>query len=426
MTSTQTQPPVQQRSLRVQLPNGIVVIAIENSVADIISARIFVKAGQCYESRQQAGLFSLMTSLLTRGTAHRSSLEIAEAVEYVGASLGADATSDYSLVSLKTVSADFEPIFHLAAEIMRKPSFPPEEIELERKLTLQGLRSMQEQPFTVAYNHLREAMYGDHPYGLSSLGTPESVKTLDREALATAHQTYFRPDNLVVTVVGRIDPQQAVDLVEQTLGDWAIPSQPMPTLGLPALSPKAYRIVTPQETNQSIIAVGHLAGSVNHPDYAALKLLSTYLGNGLSSRLFVELREKQGLAYDVSAFYPTRLSTSQFVAYIGTAPQNSSVALQGLQYELERLCETPLTADELQVAKNKLLGQYALGKQTNGQIAQLLGWYEAIGLGLEFDQSFQVAINAVTIETAQAAAQRCFIDSYISILGPAEAVEPLR
>lgn len=424
--TSSTQTPAQQRSLRVELPNGIVVIAIENSVADIISARIFVKAGQCCESRQQAGLFSLLTSLLTRGTAHRSSLEIAEAVEYVGASLGADATSDYSLVSLKTVSADFEPIFGLAAEILREPSFPNHEIELERKLTLQGLRSMQEQPFTVAYNHLREAMYGDHPYALSSLGTPDTVTALDREALVATHQTYFRPDNLVVTVVGRIDPQRAVDLVEQTLGDWQAPTEPMPPLRLPALSPKAYRIVTPQETNQSIIVLGHLAGSVKHPDYAALKLLSTYLGNGLSSRLFVELREKQGLAYDVSAFYPTRLSTSQFVAYIGTAPQNSSVALKGLQYEIERLCETPPNDEELQVSKNKLLGQYALGKQTNGQIAQLLGWYEAIGLGIDFDQSFQTDINAVTVEDSQAAAQRCFIDSYISILGPADVVEPLR
>jgi zinc protease len=412
--------------MRTQLPNGLVVIAIENPVADIIAARIFVRAGQCHETPEQAGLFSLLTSLLTRGTTTRSSLEIAEAVEYVGASLGADTASDYSLVSLKTVSEDFKDIFTLAAEILREPSFPPEEIELERKLTLQGLRSMQEQPFTVAYNRLREAMYPQHPYAFSSLGNEESVHSLDRAALVQAHQTHFRPDNIVITIVGRIEPQQAIDLVEAVLGDWQPPAESLSPLRLPTLTPTAYRIVTPQETNQSIVILGHLAGSVKHSDFAALKLLSTYLGNGLSSRLFVELREKQGLAYDVSAFYPTRLSTSQFVTYIGTAPENSAIALAGLQTELNRLCQQPLTESELTVSKNKLLGQYALGKQTNAQIAQLLGWYEILGLGTDFDQHFQDDIAAVTIEEAQAAAKRCFIDSYISILGPAAAVEPLR
>ena len=109
---------------------------------------------------------------------------------------------------------------------------------------------------------------------------------------------------------------------------------------------------------------------------------------GLSSRLFVELREKQGLAYDVSAFYPTRLGRSQFVAYIGTAPQNIPIALAGLQKELLRMTTTPLSEQELQVCKNKILGQYALGKQTNGQIAQAYGWYEVLGLGVAFDGGF--------------------------------------
>ena len=310
--------------------------------------------------------------------------------------------------------------------MLREPSFPETEIELERKLTLQGLRSMQEQPFTVAYNRLREAMYANHPYAFSSLGTVDSVNKIDRDTLVAAHRTLFRPDNMVVTIVGRIDPQVAIDLVETVLGDWQAPDQPIAPLVLPALSPSAYRVVTPQQSHQSVLIVGHLAGAVKHPDFAALKLISTYLGNGLSSRLFVELREKQGLAYDVSAFFPTRLSTSQFVAYIGTAPENSATALNGLQSELQRLCDIALTESELSIAKNKLLGQYALSKQTNSQIAQLLGWYEILGLGTQFDQTFQEEIAAVTIAEIQTAAQRCFLDPYISILGPAEAVEALR
>ncbi|MBT9312172.1 M16 family metallopeptidase [Leptothoe kymatousa] len=415
-----------QNSITTHLGNGLKVIAIENPAADIVSARVFLPVGQGNETPENAGIFSLLTSLLTRGTAHRSSLEIAEAVEYVGASLGADSASDYSLVSVKTVSADFEQIFTLATEILREPSFPKNEIELERKLTIQGLRSMQEQPFSVAYKYFREGMYGQHPYGFSSMGTEETVMSIQQEHLLEAHQKHFRPDNMVVVIVGRIAPEKAVALVDKLLGDWSTPDYPAPVANLPAVDSHAYRIVTPQETNQAFIIIGYLAACVKHPDFATLKLLSTHLGNGLSSRLFVELREKQGLAYDVSAFYPTRLGPSQFVSYIGTAPENVSVALDGLQSELRRLCEIPLTENELQVAKNKMLGQYALGKQTNGQIAQLFGWYEILGLGTEFDTTFQADVAAVTIDQAQDAAKRCFVDSYISILGPATAVEALR
>ena len=159
--------------------------------------------------------------------------------------------------------------------------------------------------------------------------------------------------------------------------------------------------------------------------YAALKIISTYLGNGLSSRLFVELREKRGLAYEVSAFYPTRLEASQFVAYIGTASQNTGTALEGLRYECERLATEMLTEEELKICKSKLLGQYALGKQTNSQIAQVYGWYEVMGLGLEFDHQFVEAIAAVTQSEVLNVAQKYFTSPAISVVGSAEALQQL-
>jgi predicted Zn-dependent peptidase len=293
--------------------------------------------------------------LLTKGTQTLSSLEIAEAVESVGASLGTDAAADYSVISLKTVSADFGPILSLAASLLRYPSFPEEEIDLEQRLTLQQIRSMQEQPFTVAFNRLRQDMYGDHPYSLPGIGTEATVAAFHRQQLFEFHQQYFRPDNMVVTVVGRITPIEAVAQVKQALGDWAAPDAALQAVVLPALSAEGHCSVATQDTNQAIVMVGYPAAAVKHPAYATLKLLNTYLGNGLSSRLFVELREKRGLAYDVSAFYPTRLGQSQFVAYMGTAPDNAATALEGLRYEVERLRDTLLSEDELQAAKNKVL-----------------------------------------------------------------------
>ena len=403
---------------RTVLHNGLVVIVVENPVADIVSARLLVKAGSGHESRSQAGLFALLASLLTKGTRRLSSMDIAEQVESIGANLGSDTSADYSLLSVKTVSADFEEILALGAEIIRYPSFPEAELALEQRLMVQSIRSMQEQPFTVAFNALRAAMYGEHPYALPGIGTEASIASLTQDDLRQVHQNHFRPDNCVMAIAGRITPEQAVALVEKNFGDWAAPASPIPPLVYPTLPETATHQVIEQATNQAIVITGYRTPSVKAPAYAALKLISTYLGNGLSSRLFVELREKRGLAYDVSAFYPTRLSMSQFVTYMGTAPDNAITALEGLRYETERLCEEPLTQEELDATKNKLLGQYALGKQTNAQIAQLLGWYETLGLGIDFDQTFQEAIAAVTVDIVQAIAQEYFTHPFTVLLGP--------
>ncbi len=426
MTST-----LAQRTIhRTVLKNGIVVLVVENPSADIIAARIFVRAGSRWEAAPQSGLSHLVASVITKGSQHFSSLEIAEQVETVGASLNTDSTSDYFLLSLKTVSSDFAQMLTLAGELLRSPTFPLEEVELERRLTLQAIRSQKEQPFTVAMDQLRQAMYGQHPYARSGLGTEETVEKLTQQDLQHYHQTYFRPDNLVISIAGRVTSESAIALVESVLGDWPAPSAPLPTLNLPPIVAALTQVITPQETQQSIVMLGYLAPAVSvdataASDYAALKVLNTYLGNGLSSRLFVELREKRGLAYEVSAFYPTRLDTSQFVVYMGTAPENTAIAQAGLQTEVDRLRTTALTEEELQSAKNKMLGQYALGKQTNSQLAQIFGWYETLGLGIEFDTRFPEEVAAVTVEVAQAAADRCFIKPYLSILGPAAAVNSM-
>lgn len=403
---------------RKVLNNGIVVITTENKTADIISAKIFLRIGSRYEPREQAGISHLLAAVLTKGTEKLSSLDIAHKVESVGARLGTDTTTDYFLLSIKTVSTDFADIFQLSGEIIRYPSFPETEIELEKRITIQSIRYQLEQPFTVAFSQLREMMYQNHPYALSTLGTEKTVSQITRTDLQEFHQTHFRPDNIIISIVGNITNAKAINLVEQTLGDWQQPETPPITLNLPTITPQPSKATTYQETQQSIIMLGYLAANVNSSDYAPLKLINTYLGNGLSSRLFVELREKRGLAYDVSAFYPTRIDTSNFTVYIGTATENTAIAKAGLREEVERLVNNQLSSEDLQVCKNKLLGQYALGKQTNSQIAQILGWYEILGLGMEFDANFQENLTMVTAAEAQKVASKYFIEPYISIVGP--------
>jgi predicted Zn-dependent peptidase len=359
---------------------------------------------------------------MTKGCDGLSSMEIAEAVESVGASLSADSTTDYFLVSLKTVTSDFADILTLAGRMLRFPTFPQLEVELEQRLALQDIRSQKEQPFSIAFEQLRQAMYQNHPYAMSALGDEVSMSSLTRDDLVEFHDTYFRPDNLVISIAGRITLESAVALVEEIFGDWKKNTH-QKLLELPNVLEAPQHVLTHQNTQQSILMLGYLAPSVHSSDYAALKLLSTYLGNGLSSRLFVELREKRGLAYEVSALYPTRLFPAAFVVYMGTAPENTKIALDELKREVDRLGTAQLEETALQTAKNKILGQYALGKQTNAQLAQVYGWYETLGLGIEFDTEFQDLITAVTPASATLAACNYLREPYISLVGQKEAID---
>lgn len=401
----------------VTLANGITLVVTPNPSADIVAGRFLLRAGSSLETPEEMGLSNLLGAVITKGTQSRSSLAIAQIVEDLGAGLGADNGTDFFLTSLKSVSADVLPLLELVADILRNPSFLDQEVELEKQMILQSIRSQREYPFSLAFDQLREQAYGAHPYGYAPLGTEATVPTLTPDALRNFHRRYFRPDNLVVSLAGHLTLEQGEAWVTQTLGDWSAPPEPL-DLGIPPLTPGAPGVAyRPQESHQSVVMLSYLGAGVHDRAYMPLKVLATYLGNGMSSRLFTELREKQGLAYEVSALYPTRLGAGLFTTYLGTAPHNTDIALGGLQREIDRLQEVPLSAEELQACTGKILGQYALGKQTNAQIAQLFGWYELLDLGVAFDQTFSETIAALTPEDLQHTAQTYFQGGYVSLVG---------
>jgi predicted Zn-dependent peptidase len=209
---------------RLVLDNGITLIVNENPTTDLISGKLFFKnAGSRWESLDKAGLSHLLATLLTKGTTHQTAVEIAETVGSMGASLGADVTNDYFYLSLKSISADFPQLLALASDILRSPLFPPHEISLEKELQIRNIRSQLEQPFNVAFSQLRTAIYPDHPYGISVLGTQETVENLSQEDLFNYHATHFRPDHLIISLSGRITVNNAQEIVSSIFGTFQDP-----------------------------------------------------------------------------------------------------------------------------------------------------------------------------------------------------------
>ncbi len=384
---------------------GVTLVTLENRAADTVAARWFWPGGSSIDPKP--GIANLTASVLTRGTAGLDAIAIASQVESLGAGLAAETTPDYFEVSLKAVAADFVALWHLATQIVRSPTFPEAEVEREKKQMQQIIRSQQERPLAVCFEQQRQHLFAAHPYAQPLYGNCESVAAITQADLMAYHQQHLTPAGLIIVVVGHFETEAIYRLVEDTFSAWPRPhtSPPLLSTAAPPLGQSTW-VTLPQETQQIILSLGCQAAALTAPDYAAFKVLHTYLGGGLSSRLFVELREKQGLAYEVSAVYGARRQAGQFIAYLGTAPSNGIAAWQQLQAELDRLVERPLSEAEIERVQRKLLGQYALGKQTNSQVAHLLGWYMVMGLGVEFDQRYGELIQAVTPATVQAAVEQ--------------------
>jgi zinc protease len=308
---------------------------------------------------------------------------------------------------------------------VQSPIFPEPELALERKLTLQAIRARQEQPIAIALQQLRQAIHPNHPYGLPGLGNLETVAQLQQGGLRQFHQHYFHPNTAVLSIAGNITSTAALNLAQNVLGNWQPHANTPPTDLSQNLAIKPIQAIQVQPTQQSVVMLGYPAPRVHDPNYPALKLLYTYLCSGLSSRLFTELREKQGLAYEVSGFYPTRLHPTDFGVYLGTASENTTRALDLLKAELDRLSEQMLSDAAASATKSKLLGQYALGKQSNHQIANLYGLYEYLKLGADYDRQFVRQIESITPAQLQQVAIRYLRKPFVSIVGPETAVSPL-
>ncbi len=382
-------------------PNGAIAGVLANPTTDVVAGRVFVVGGSRCDG-ERPGIGQLLAAALTRGTATANAREIADAVESLGAGLGTEVQPDYFLVRFKGVSADWPALLELAADLVRRPTFPETEVELERRLLLEAVHQRQHQPLAIAWDALRPHLYGHHPYGQPELGVAEAIAALSAADLQEHHRRWFQPDRLIVALAGRLEPEAVWEAIEQQFGDWEGTAPPLPSLPR-GVTPGAVWVDHPHP--QTWVLWGCPAPAIAHPDAVPFHLMSVGLGDGPSSRLFVELREKRGLAYDVAAMFPWRAEASHLLAYVRTAPADTETVYALLTEEIERWQAEPLPAGEWQMLQSKVLGQQALRCQTNGQWAQALGWREAMGLPLRWDRQFAQAIQAATPQDGQRVAQ---------------------
>ena len=408
------QPPGITRHL---LPNGMTVIVRENLAAPVVTASLQVRAGSRFETPEMAGITNFLLRTMIRGTSRRSATELAEAAEEIGGSLDASGEVESAEIRGEALARQWEGLLGLIAEVALEPSFPGEEIERERRLILSQIKTRAETPFTLSLDALLRELYGSHPSAWPGLGLPSAVGRFARGELVAHYRAVFQAERVVLAVSGQVSHARVVRTSERLFAK--LPRSGAGEVGAAApATPVGARRVLERPAQQAQVLVGYLGPGLSDPAYPAVRVLGAVLGGGMAGRLFVELREKRGLAYALGVLIPFRTGPSFFVTHLGTAPENSAAAEAGLLAELERIRQAPVGREELARAKAYLLGNFALDRRTNARQAWYLAFFEVIGAGWDFPERYAQALDAVTAADVEAAAQRFLARPTIVVLQP--------
>ena len=379
-----------------RLPNGLTVLVRENPLAPVVAVALFVRVGTRWERTETAGISNFLHAVMVKGTARRSGAALAEAVAALGGKISASGDIDYSEIRGSALARFWRELLGITAELALEPKLVPEEVDTERDWLLSRVQKRRDNAPARAFDGFYAALYGPHPYAIPGLGTAESLKRIDHAALVAHYRAAYRPERLTLAVSGQVSAADVIAEAHRLFGPLAKSAAPTPEPVLPPPVPTAPRVVVQQPAQQAQILMGGLAPALDHPDHAAVKVLSTILGGGMAGRLFVELRDKRGLAYSASAYYDPVREPGALILYLGTAPENAAGAEAALGREVERIRTEPVGQDELQRAKGYLLGKYVMDRRTNERQAWYLAFYDVEGVGQDFPERYRRAVDAVT------------------------------
>jgi zinc protease len=391
---------------REVLPNGIVLLVAERPGVPIVAVRVFMRAGAAYEPRDRAGLASLTGALLTRGNAKHTGPQIDEAIEFVGGSLEAAAGRDGLTASLSVLKRDLGLGLDLLGEVVLSPTFPEGEFKRKVSQIQAGIKRSEEDPNAVAARALSRLVYDGHPYGTPVEGTIESVGKLTRDDVLAFYRSHVRPDSTIVAVAGDVTVAEARREVLARLGGWAKPSTSPPAAPASATPapPKAETIT--KDLTQATIMLGRQAIRQVDPEYFPLAVASYVLGGGSASRLYSRVRDEGGLAYAVYSYVSPARYGASFVVSAQTRVGEVAKVIDILRDEQSRLARDPVSDDELRLAKDYLIGSFALRLDTTAKVADFVVAMEEQGLGLDYADRYKANIAKVTAADVRRVAAR--------------------
>lgn len=416
--------PVEKR-----LPNGMRLLLLENHDLPSVTLSTRIDAGSYDESDARAGLANFVARMLDQGTGNRSHEEISRALEQVGASFSTTAGRPVTYIHLQSLSRYLAGLLPLYAELLRAPSFPQDRLDQERSRLLVEIKEGEDDAETVAENAFYDLVYAPHPAHRPVEGTEATVRALDRQMLAEFHRRFYRPGNMTLVAVGDFRAPELLSALTSVFEDWN-PGPPPERPPLPELTRQTdlrNRRVT-MDRAQTQIILGHLGVPRTSPDFVALKVMDTILGEGVgggfTARIPYQLRDIQGLAYTVGSSITGSAGKQPgvFWALLGTEPAREKQATQALLREIRRIRSSPVTETELAEAVNYLASSYVFDFQTNSQLADYLQLVTYYDLGFNYRRQFVEQVRRVTRPDVLRAARRYLDPDHYTlvVVGPGE------
>ena len=398
------------------LANGLQVVAVLQHEQPAVSMRLLIRAGTSSDPRDKLGLAHLAASLLDQGTTTKSSQEINDEVDFIGASMGAGAGTDLTLCNMVVMKDSFETGMRILSDMVRHPAFAAGEIERQRQQMLSGLQVSAEDPGYVADAVFDRLVYGFHPYGMPENGTPQTIASITRDDLLAFHSRHFLPNNAILALVGDITADEAFATAKKIFGEWEKRDLPAQTFIDPPDPTRRVIVVDKPDAVQTEVRVGHIGIPRKHADYMALNLAIRILGGEGSNRLHQVLRTERSLTYGAQANFEAHKQTGDFQAETNTRSEATAEVLRLIVDEFWRLQRERVNDRELDGAKAYLTGSFPLTIETPESIAMQVVNALFYGLPLEELQNTRERVNAVTPEDVQRVARAFLHPDRLSVV----------
>ncbi len=395
--------------------NGLTLLVRENHQLPLVTLHAALKGGVYAERESNNGVFNFIQQMLLKGTKSMSGEQIANTLESVGGQIDVDSGTNSASCTITVQQKDFGMALGLLSDVLLYPGFPAAEMENARAKILADISARNDDLIYVARKLFMKTLYRQHPYRLPSLGTEKSVAAITRDELTGVHSKYYVPNNIVLSIFGDVDAEQVLGQVKKVWSGFK--AKELPTLDITPEGALTEKRTAQQaaDKKQTVLLLGYPGIDILHKDRYAFRVL-TYILSGQGSRIFDNLREKQGLAYYAGAFMFSGIDPGAYIFYVGTTADKLKDARQGLLVEIDRLREEPVTEAELNLAQQNIIGSQLINRQQNHAFAEEAALDELLGLGYEEIARFEAGIRRVTREDIKRIARTYFTkDAYVMV-----------